>query len=183
MSAMGSFKLIVLGVFAALGVFCAIFYSSCAKDGCKGVTCLNYGTCSGGVCSCIQGIGGNNCETVYRRLYANTYAGNAIDDSGTVYLNSTLVFSEGTDTTNFNNMELRWVNPVAGRTIQFKGIKLSNNLSTGSNFVIDTTKPASDTNTYAGNGSVNGNVATLQLIVYHPNASPTLVNFNNFNKQ
>src|SRR5580658_8335639 len=100
---MKSLKLIVLSVILTLSVFCGLWSTSCSKDACKGVTCLNYGTCGGGICRCDSGLGGPTCEIIYRNLYANTYLGNGTDDSGHQYINNTLVFATGTDTTNFNN--------------------------------------------------------------------------------
>ena len=183
---MKSLKLIALSVFLTLSVFCIVIYGSCSKDGCKGVTCLNHGTCGGGLCTCIGqgGIGGTNCELVYRNLYSNTYAGNATDSAGAVvYFGTKLFFSTGTDTTNYNNMDLLWHDPGTGADIVFNGIILSNNLSTGSNFTIVQTTTFPDSFTYNGTGSVNGNVASLSLIKTNPHITPKFITFNNFNKQ
>src|SRR5579872_2246509 len=69
------FKQIALTAFLLTGIFCAVVYTSCQKDVCKGVTCLNNTQCSGGSCVCPPGIGGNNCEIIYRNLYAFSYKG------------------------------------------------------------------------------------------------------------
>jgi len=182
---MKSLKLIALSVILALSAFCGIWSTSCSKDGCKGVTCLNYGTCGGGLCQCDSGLGGPTCAIVYRNLYSNTYIGNGSDDSGHQYVNNTLAFSQGTDTTNFNNMELTWTNP-SGITVIFNGIVLSNNLPSGSNFTVTKTSvieytPTIDTVTFSGGGSVNGNVASISLTEARSSGPPIIITLNNLN--
>lgn len=61
---MKSFRIIALSVLVTVCTFCAVMYSSCKKDGCKGVTCLNMGTCTGGICSCPTGYTGVTCQTL-----------------------------------------------------------------------------------------------------------------------
>lgn len=41
----------------------AILMAGCAKDPCKGLDCLNGGTCDNGTCLCPEGYEGVNCET------------------------------------------------------------------------------------------------------------------------
>ncbi len=56
--------------------FTAVTYTSCVKDSCAGVTCLNYGTCYGGSCSCPTGYAGRHCEnlaTTYVEYFNDTY--------------------------------------------------------------------------------------------------------------
>ena len=61
---MKSFRIIALSVLVTICTFCAVLYSSsCKKDGCKGVTCLNMGTCSGGQCTCPTGYTGTTCQS------------------------------------------------------------------------------------------------------------------------
>lgn len=60
---MKSIKHIAFAAFLTLSAFCAIFYVSCSKDPCKGVTCNNGGTCSSGNCTCPTGWIGSNCQT------------------------------------------------------------------------------------------------------------------------
>src|SRR6185437_11259305 len=114
---MKSIKHIALVTIVMLSIFGAVLYTSCSKDTCKGVTCLNGGTCSGSVCACPTGIGGVNCETVYRTLYSNgPYGGNATYSSNipndTAYIahtdtNNTLSFSYGNDS-NYTKMYFTW---------------------------------------------------------------------------
>ena len=55
-------RLILLTALLTLGAFATIIYSSCKKDPCSGVNCLNGGSCSGGTCSCPSGYSGVNCQ-------------------------------------------------------------------------------------------------------------------------
>ncbi len=47
----------------AIGSCCSALYFSCKKDACNTVTCLNGGSCAGGLCSCPVGWTGTFCET------------------------------------------------------------------------------------------------------------------------
>jgi hypothetical protein len=170
------FKQIALSAFLTLSAFCAILYSSCSKDGCKGVTCLNGGTCGGGICSCPTGLGGNNCQTVYRLLYANTYEGIATYDIIRADTNNTMVFTAGLDS-NYTEMKLVWNDTTSHITMP---IVLSDNSANGSVFTITATTV--DTITYTGSGTVNAIVASLTLVGNHPTGPPIIVTLNNFTK-
>ncbi len=189
---MKSFKYIALSAILAVGVFyVAIYSSSCTKDACKGVTCLNKGMCSGGRCTCDTGIGGLNCETIYRLLYKNAYMGNAIvtysqPDSAvidsafySIYSGRTndsnlVAFSINSDTT-YNKMQLTWTDGT-GQLLQTT-ITLNNNTATGSTFSIPATQGGpGDSFTVSGNGSVNSTNASLNLtaVPRHPTLTPTI---------
>ena len=56
-------KTIWITAIITLAAFAAITYSSCTKNACAGITCYNYGTCSGGTCKCPTGYTGTHCET------------------------------------------------------------------------------------------------------------------------
>jgi hypothetical protein len=176
---MRSMKRIVIAVVLSAGAFCAALYSSCSKDACKGVTCLNtLSPCKGGLCTCPVGIGGSNCETIYRKDYAHTYKG--VATYGIIYAdtNNTLTFSFGNDTT-YNKMLMAWNDP--NFPIVTLPILLTNSSPTGSNFTVVSTTV--DTFTYTGSGSINNTVASLTLTKTHFNGPPILVTFTNFNRQ
>jgi len=177
---MKSLKLVVLSLIVALSVFCGIWSTSCSKDACKGVVCQNYGTCAGGLCKCDSGLGGPTCAIIYRNIYSKIYLGNGTDDSSHQYINNTLTFTAGTDTTNFNNMQLTWTNPGSDSVV-FNGIVLSNNLSSGSSFSIlaTTISTAQDTITYTGSGIVNANVASATITETRSIGPPIIVSLNN----
>ena len=189
---MKSVKYIVLSAILAVGDFyVAIYTSSCTKDACKAVTCMNKGACSGGRCTCAEGIGGLNCETIYRMLYKNSYVGNAvvtysqpdsavIDSafysvySGRTNDNNVLAFSVGNDTS-FSKMQLMWTDP-SGQLLHTT-ITLGNNTSTGSTFTIDSVHGGpGDSFTVSGIGSVNATNASLNVtaVPRHPKFTPTI---------
>jgi len=184
------FKHIALTLFLVTGIFCAVLYTSCQKDVCKGVTCLNNTNCSGGSCICPPGIGGSNCQTIYRNLYAFSYKGvvtaSSVNDTNHVIVdsncvNNTLVFVAGNDTMNYNNMQLTW-NDSTGKQVLNMQITLSNNSPNGSDFTVDSA--TSDTFTYSGTGNVNTVSASMSLTRSHPNGpSQVVFLFNNFNQQ
>ena len=93
---MKSVRLIALSAILTFGTFGAIMYTSCTKDACKGVTCLNGGTCSGGTCTCPTGYIGASCQT---RAFVGTWSGSdACTPSGSYNVTVTLANSS-TDTT------------------------------------------------------------------------------------
>jgi hypothetical protein len=185
-------KYITLGIALTLSVFSIAIYSSCTKETCKGITCLNNGSCNGGTCYCKPGMGGGNCEVIYRKKYAATYGGNAhydvsvldtglVDSNFSAYseANHLLVFMAGADTTNFNKMQLVWSRPAkAAVSID---VLLANNTTNGSTFTI--TPVTVDTFTYSGSGNVNGKTASLNLIQSHPKGKAIIITLSNFNKQ
>lgn len=184
---MKSIRQIVLSAFLTISVFSAILYGSCTKDACKQTTCLNTGTCKGGICTCPTGIGGASCETVFRQVYAGTYSGNAIFGTAQVINNTvtltdpgnTLTFTPGNDTVNFNTMSVEWQGHLRA-SVNF-AILLTNNSSTGSTFMINAT--TIDTNTYQGTGSVNGTIASLNLVETHPHSPALTITLSSFTKQ
>jgi len=57
-------KTILISAVLTIIAFGAITYTSCTKDPCSGVTCLNGGACSGGNCLCPAGYVGADCGTL-----------------------------------------------------------------------------------------------------------------------
>jgi len=176
-----------------------MYSSSCTKDACKGVTCLHKGMCGGGSCICIDsGIGGQNCEIIYRELYKNTYLGNTVISYGSLdspvvdtgYVNytagnNTLKFSVVNDTA-FSQMQLVW-NDAGGSQILQTDITLANNGPTGSTFKVLATQGSGLWNSYSfqGSGSVNGTNATLNLTATTSDTTKPAMTFtlSNFSKQ
>ena len=177
-------KQIAVSTLLALGIFFAVFYTSCSKDACKGVTCLNNSQCKGGSCTCDSGTGGANCEIIYKKLYGingGVYLGNAVIsythfdssvlDSG--YINhtddsNTIVFQPGTDSP-YAQATLVWSD--GAKQIISAGITLQNNTSTGSTFTIPATSITlptsishkSGTFKLTGNGSISTTNASLNI--------------------
>jgi hypothetical protein len=80
---MKSIKHIALSAFLTLSAFCAVVYTSCNKDACKGVVCQNGGTCSGGTCTCVTGYEGTNCETKSRDKFVKSWSASDLITGGT----------------------------------------------------------------------------------------------------
>jgi hypothetical protein len=184
-------KPIALTIFLTLGIFCAILYTSCQKDACKGVTCLNKGICSGGSCyDCPNGIGGSNCQIIYRNLYNDFAYKGVVTASGkydsthsvvdSICVNNTLTFVAPYDSM-YQNMNLTWSDST-GKVIMSTPIVLSNNSSNGSDFTV--TGATVDTFTFNGTGNINSVSASMSLTRSHKNGSSTIVFlFNNFSHQ
>ena len=178
---MKSMKHIILGAALAIGAFCTVIYTSCSKDACKGVTCQNGGTCSGGNCTCVVGYGGTNCEIIYRTTYTNTYQGNGTDNTGGTYTNFRLVLTaNGTDVT---KMTLAIQDATGGSAgVPILTIDLSNFTSTGSSFTVESNASVSGL-TYTGSGTISATSASLSLVETPTTGSATTYTFNNMAKQ
>ena len=176
-------KHLALAAFLTLSVFLAVSYSSCSKDSCGDVTCMK-GKCNGGLCACDTGVGGANCEIIYRNLYAHTYKGNPPGNSIHTDSVNTLVFTPDiTDTTNFSTMHVQWND--TGTQVVLLPITLANYSSTGSTFTVTPTPVVILTGpvVYTGSGSVNGTTASMELQETHPNGSVSILHFYNFARQ
>ena len=188
---MRSIKHIALSIILTLGVFGAVLYTSCSKSACKGVTCLNGATCSGGICQgCPNGIGGNNCEIVYRQLYNHTYDGFAtyynqkvrhdsvfVDSSYVIRVDTgnTLTFMSGNDSV-YTQTQMTWSRP--GQTSASTTIVLANNTANGSSFTTLSTFQI-DTFSCTGSGTISGSNATLNIIATPPHSPAILITLNN----
>ena len=192
-------KQVALGSFLVLCAYCAIIYTSCTKDACKTVNCLNGGSCNGGACTCDTGIGGTNCQTVYRELYGGpggggqTYLGSAIItytsldtaqiDSGYANHtdgNNTLIFSYGSDST-YSKMHLKWTD--GSTTMLSATIMLTNNTPAGSTFsVTPTAGGPGGAYTISGGGTVSTISASANLVAVSTNTTvPTMyITLSNF---
>ena len=178
---MKSTKQIVVMVVLAISAFCAILYGSCSKDSCKGVTCLNYGTCSGAMCTCPPGTGGNNCQTVYRKIDSGMYVGKGAKDTGSVLPDSaTMTFSPTQDTI-FTNMQLSVTDSSNGIIFSNYAITITGTSSTGTTFSL---AASYDTLTISGTGSVNGTTASMNLSLFNTKDSLyRTISYNSFTKE
>jgi len=67
---------ILLTALLSIALFSVISYtSSCKKDACENVICLNLGACDGGGCVCPIGYEGARCEKLSRDKFVKTYNG------------------------------------------------------------------------------------------------------------
>ncbi len=176
---MKAIKHITLGAIVTLSIFCAVLYSSCAKDQCGAVVCQYKGTCSGGVCTCPKGLEGVNCEIVYRNRLAGTFKGIPPDDPFSDTTN-TLQFTADDDSTNYNTMEVVWTDTAGHGTTW--SIELTKNTPAGSQFVI--TPFSSPFVSYKGFGSVSATSASLQVTTtYVAGGGSITQTFSNYVKQ
>ena len=179
---MRSIRFVALSALLTVGTISAVLYSSCTKDACKGVTCQNTGTCSGGTCTCPSGVGGFSCETVYRTNYTNTYKGNgsATGAADTLsYANSSMTF--GASDTVLTKMSLSLqTNANAGLPSTYT-VVLANNTATGSTFTI---QPATvDSFTFTGTGTVTPSTASMTIVKTKVTGTSTTFTFSSMTKQ
>lgn len=171
-------KQIALGAFLTIGTFAAVLYTSCSKDACKGVTCNNGGTCSGGNCTCVAGYYGSSCDSIYRNEYTNTYKGSGTDNTGGTYTNFRMVFA--TTGTDISQMTLTLQDATGGSAgVPVLTITLANYTATGSSFTV--TSVTSGGFTYTGSGTISATSASLTLL--EAGATNTTYTFSNFAKQ
>ena len=153
---MRSIKHIALGAILTLSAFCAVLYTSCSKDACKGVTCSNGGTCTGGNCACPTGYEGTSCQTLSRDKFVGTYIGTEICNVGTDNYSITLA-------SNSNALELTYTNLY------------------NQGFTATCTMAATDSFTFAGSQSGatfsgSGRLATNTITVHYTIVNATLSN-------
>ena len=72
---MNIFRIVLLSAMTTVAIFSAVVYTSCNKDKCDKVVCLNLGACNNGNCTCPVGFEGNRCETLSRDKFIFTYNG------------------------------------------------------------------------------------------------------------
>ena len=179
---MKSIKHIVLAAFVTLGVFSAVVYtSSCTKDACKGVTCNNGGTCSGGNCTCVTGYFGTSCDSVYRNDYVGTYKGNGVDNAtpSNTYTGWSMVFSNtGSSVTSMNLvLEDNTTLPLVSMPITLTTIASSSSVFT-------ITSTVANGSTYTGTGTISGSLASLILTETNNTTSVvTTYTFSNMARQ
>lgn len=176
---MKSVKHIALSALLTVGAFGTVLYTSCTKDECKDVVCQNSGTCNGGTCTCPTGVGGTNCETIFRTTYANTYVGNGTDNEGDTYTNWRAKFTAtGTDLT---KMEMQ-LQDATGAPVVTLPIVLSDIKASGSVFTITSTSQLGAT--YTGTGTITGTICSISLNEKENGGSGNIVyTFTNMAKQ
>lgn len=72
---MKQLRTIVLTAMLTVIAFSAVIYTSCNKNKCDKVVCLNLGACDAGNCICPTGFEGNRCQTLSRDKFIFTYSG------------------------------------------------------------------------------------------------------------
>ncbi len=158
---MKSFRQIALSAALTFSAFGAVLYTSCNKDECKDVVCDNGGTCDAGKCTCPTGVGGSNCETVYRTTFANTYVGNGVDNGTPANTYTGFRAELKTVGTDLTAMEMAFKDNV-GNAIFTAPITLSSFTTSGA--VITITSTSANGFTYTGTGNITAtNISTLTI--------------------
>lgn len=80
-----------------IGAFSTIAYTSCEKDECADVICMNNGTCVDGACVCPTGYEGTTCQTESRTKFIKVW--NAADQVNSTNLVYTCSIGSGTTVT------------------------------------------------------------------------------------
>ena len=161
---MKSIKYIALSAFLTVSALSAVLYNSCTKDKCKGVTCQNGGTCSGGNCVCPSGSTGTSCETIYEESFVNTYKGTGTDDGTPVntYTDFRFIFSIPSSSTDLVTMNITIQdNTGAAAGIPVLTVTLANFSASGATFTVNST--TSGGLTYTGSGTISGTTASIIL--------------------
>lgn len=76
-----TFKPVVFTALITIATFCGVFYMSCKQDKCKAIACAYGGACNDGVCKCMPGYEGTNCETVTASKFAGFWY---VAETGTI---------------------------------------------------------------------------------------------------
>ena len=172
-------KNIMLAGVAAMGIAGSVFYSSCVKDQCGAIQCINHGTCNNGQCRCLAGTGGANCQTIYRDAYLGFYKGQPPNDTSSVNMHS-LQFRYNFGDTLYKEMDLLWIDEnnqeVANVQINF----MEQSLTSSTFSVVPTTVAGV---TYTGNGTVDDRTATVQMTRTYAGGGHDIVFFNSYIKQ
>lgn len=74
-------KPILFTTVVTLSAFFAVLYTSCKQDKCKAIACAYGGVCDDGVCKCLPGYEGANCETITRSKFLGSYQ---VHEMGTI---------------------------------------------------------------------------------------------------
>ena len=158
---MKSLARFILGLTIAIGFFAASLYTSCKKqNNCAGVSCMNKGHCADGFCVCPTGVGGDTCENIFKKSYANTYGGTAYVNTN--HIAYRLVFSIPSTATDFVTMALTVESGSGAATnIPVLPVVLVNPTSTVGNFNITAT--TINGATYTGSGTLYAKLASLTL--------------------
>lgn len=143
---MKSIRNIAFTAILTLGAFTAITYTACTKDECKGVECINGGSCVDGTCACPTGYEGTNCEKLSRDKFIGTWSGTDECDDNTKF---TITLKVGTATNAVNAL----VENIAGfgTNITVTGNVSATNKLSFTNVSVGGGRTLTGTMTFSGN--------------------------------
>jgi hypothetical protein len=123
-------------------IFGAITYTSCKKDKCKTVTCLNGGSCNNGNCTCQSGYEGSICDTKTNEKFAGTYSGVYCDNT----VGSIVVYAQAEP--------LKIAVPVNGLSPNAEGTVNGNSFSIPYQTLVNST--TGDSYQFSATGTISG---------------------------
>jgi len=150
--------LIILLTFAA---FCGFGLLSCQHDKCvaRNIECQNNGLCRDGECICVGGYEGDSCTTPINEKFVSLYA-----CVRTELINNTNTVD------NDDTLEVRALDDGSLAEITFRSIRDTASFwlatASGSSLVIPSQQVG--VATYAGDGSLSGEVLTITLYKSDP---------------
>ena len=173
---MKSIKHIALTLVLTVSAFCAVLYTSCSKDACKGVTCQNGGTCSGGNCTCAPGYEGTSCEALSQSKFTGKTwtASDKEVTSGSTIPTYVATFTAGATVTDLN------IGDFSGKTGTGTSYFVNDVKATLTDSVTVTiASQAPDNDGYTVSGSGSYNAATKQITWTYTLGNPagTLVSY------
>jgi hypothetical protein len=143
----------LLKIFTVLTLV-VIVVSSCKKDPCDDISCLNGGTCNDGTCACAEGYEGTTCATEERAKFLSTYSVTETCPSGNLSYSSVVSTSSvGVSSIVFSNFGGYGVNVIGtanNSSVVFPNQTLDANGVPG---------------TFSGTGQINGNILTVTYTV------------------
>jgi hypothetical protein len=137
---------------AVVAMSSVVYFNSCTPDPCKDVVCNNGGTCVEGICSCLTGYEGTNCDTKTRDMFLGSYnTSNETCTSGGPSSFGITVTAGATD------LEINIANVYGA------GFNTKANVQADKSIVI--ANQAFGTGSVEGSGSVSGNTLTLSYTI------------------
>ena len=87
-------KPILLTTISFFAIVTTIVYSSCEKNPCNNIDCLNGGSCGHGVCRCPTGYEGPRCESKAAARFVGAYGGFKECDNGAAVIDSAFIWED-----------------------------------------------------------------------------------------
>lgn len=145
-----------------IGLTATMALSSCKKDACDDVVCLNGATCNDGSCACAGGYEGTTCGTEVRGKFLSTY--NVTEACPTGNFNYQI-----TITTSSTGVDRVIINNFGGYGVSVPGSASGSSL-TIPNQQVDLQGTAA---TFSGSGQLNGNILTISYTISSGSSSET----------
>ncbi len=133
-----------------LALFGALTLTSCKKDPCKNVTCMNGGTCQDGNCRCSLPWEGSKCEVDARDKFVGSWRGTINCNPGSGPQEDVFAITKSSS--------------VANRIIFGDGVYGELTSSSSFNIPNQTVNVDGTAVTVSGSGNLNGNQLTVTYV-------------------